>query len=64
MLIQQIRALLFDQGGQLPAIALTAYAGALNQQQALKAGFQQHLAKPIEPDELVKAVATLLENRT
>ncbi|WP_199296097.1 ATP-binding protein [Trichocoleus sp. FACHB-591] len=42
------------------AIALTAYAGEIDQKQALAAGFQQHVAKPVEPDELVKAIVTLL----
>ena len=60
MLMRQIRALPLEQGGQLPAIALTAYAGELDRQQALRAGFQQHLTKPIKPDELVRAVATLI----
>ncbi|HZG38118.1 MAG TPA: PAS domain S-box protein [Nodosilinea sp.] len=62
-LIQQIRTRLHDQGGNIPAIALTAYAGEVNQQQALAAGFQLHLAKPIEPDLLVRTIATLVEPR-
>jgi hypothetical protein len=49
-----------QQGGQTPAVALTAYAGEINQQQALAAGFQRHLAKPVEPDELVKVILNLL----
>ncbi|MEG4805534.1 MULTISPECIES: ATP-binding protein [unclassified Microcoleus] len=60
MLMRQIRALPPSLGGQIPAIALTAYAGDFNQQQALKAGFQRHLAKPIEPDELIGAIASVL----
>ncbi|MBD2095945.1 response regulator [Trichocoleus sp. FACHB-591] len=63
MLMQQLRALPPNQGGQTPAIALTAYAGELNHQQALQVGFQQHLAKPIEPDKLIKAITTLVGNR-
>ncbi|WP_017651762.1 PAS domain S-box protein [Fortiea contorta] len=59
MLIRQIRALPPDKGGQVPAIAITAYAGDFNHQQALQAGFQQHIAKPIEPNELIKAIVTL-----
>jgi PAS domain S-box-containing protein len=43
----------------LPAIALTAYAGEGDQQQALQAGFQQHIAKPVEPDAIVQAIAKL-----
>jgi PAS domain S-box-containing protein len=60
-LIQQIRKRRHDQGGNLPAIALTAYAGEINQQQALAAGFQLHLTKPIEPDRLVGAIAALVK---
>jgi len=41
------------------AIALTAYAGEINQQKALAAGFQRHLSKPIDPTELVAAIASL-----
>ncbi|MBE9159968.1 PAS domain S-box protein [Nodosilinea sp. LEGE 06152] len=63
-LIQQIRKRLHDQGGNIPAIALTAYAGEVNQQQALAAGFQLHLAKPIEPDLLVSTIATLVQPRS
>jgi CheY-like chemotaxis protein len=60
MLVRQVRTLPPEQGGQIPAIALTAYAGDFNQKQALAAGFQRHLAKPVEPNELVKAIVTLL----
>ena len=59
MLIRQVRTLPTEQGGQVVAIALTAHAGDFDQQQALQAGFQHHLAKPIEPDELIKTIATL-----
>ncbi|MBD2082890.1 ATP-binding protein [Leptolyngbya sp. FACHB-17] len=62
MLIQQIRALPSEQGGQIPAIALTAYAGELNQQQALAAGFQRHLAKPIDPSALIATITALIRN--
>ncbi|MBN3891488.1 MAG: response regulator [Nostoc sp. JL31] len=60
MLMRQIKALQANQAKQIPAIALTAYAGEINQQQALESGFQKHLSKPVEPDELVKAIATLI----
>ena len=60
MLIRQIRALPPERGGQVKAIALTAYAGDFNRQQSLQAGFQQHIAKPIEPNELIKTIADLL----
>ncbi|MBW4622004.1 MAG: PAS domain S-box protein [Cyanosarcina radialis HA8281-LM2] len=58
MLLQQIRTL--ESTRDVPAIALTAYAGEFDRQQALKAGFQMHLAKPVEPEELVKAIDRLL----
>ncbi|MEH2233576.1 MAG: ATP-binding protein [Nostoc sp.] len=60
MLMRQVKALQANQAKQIPAIALTAYAGEINQQQALEAGFQKHLSKPVEPDKLVKAIATLI----
>ncbi|MEH1784395.1 MAG: ATP-binding protein [Nostoc sp.] len=60
MLMRQVKVLQAKQARQIPAIALTAYAGEINQQQALESGFQKHLSKPIEPEELVKAIATLI----
>ena len=62
MLIRQVRTLPLEQGGQIPAIALTAYAGESDGQRALAAGFQQHLAKPIEPAALIEAIASLIKN--
>ncbi|OKH57873.1 hypothetical protein NIES2130_17580 [Scytonema sp. HK-05] len=59
MLMRQIRAMPAELGGQIPAIALTAYAGDVDYQQAIAAGFQQHIAKPVEPAALVAAVANL-----
>ncbi|HEY9707400.1 MAG TPA: response regulator, partial [Oculatellaceae cyanobacterium] len=59
-LIRQIRQLSPEQGGQIRAIALTAYAGEANQQQALAAGFQRHIAKPVEPETLVQTIEQLL----
>lgn len=63
MLLKQIRTLMPELGGQVPAIALTAYAGEYNQQQTLAAGFQLHIAKPVEPEALVTAVANLLPSQ-
>ncbi len=60
MLIQQVKALASEQGEQIPAIALTAYAGEMNQQKALAAGFCKHISKPIEPEELVHVIAGLV----
>ncbi|HEY9300471.1 MAG TPA: hypothetical protein VIQ31_29735, partial [Phormidium sp.] len=59
--MQQVRALPPEQGGQVPAIALTAYAGDFNQQQALQAGFQRHVSKPVEPEVLVRTISGLLD---
>lgn len=62
MLMQQIRAMPPEQGGKIPAIALTAYAGEIDHRPALEIGFQRHISKPLEPNELVQAVLSLLEN--
>jgi PAS domain S-box-containing protein len=61
MLLQQIRQLPPQQGGQIPAIALTAFAGEINHQQALAAGFQRHISKPVEPDSLIEAIVSVVE---
>lgn len=58
-LIEQVRAIEPDLGGRTPAIALTAYASARDRQRALEAGYQHHLAKPIEPQEIARIVAAL-----
>jgi CheY-like chemotaxis protein len=60
-LIRKVRALDAKLGGQIPAIALTAYARAEDQTQALLAGFQQHIPKPVDPAELAVVVASLTE---
>lgn len=57
--IERLRALPRTEGGRTPAIALTAYARAEDRRRALVAGFQNHAAKPIEPQELVMVVANL-----
>ncbi|MEC4892472.1 MAG: PAS domain S-box protein [Oscillatoria sp. PMC 1051.18] len=59
-LIQQIRALPPEKGGQIPAIALTAYAREEDRQRALKSGYQRHVTKPIEPEKLVQVAIELL----
>lgn len=55
--IRQIRAMPPELGGEIPAIALTAFAEEINQQQALSAGFQTHLTKPINPANLAEIIA-------
>jgi CheY-like chemotaxis protein/anti-sigma regulatory factor (Ser/Thr protein kinase) len=63
MLLQQIRGLSPEEGGQTPAIALTAYAGQLDKEKAISAGFQAHLSKPVEPTDLVEVISKVLEER-
>ena len=58
-LIKQIRLLSADKGGTIPAVALTAYAGPSDRRRALVAGFHVHLAKPVEPDELLAVINSL-----
>ncbi|MBN3942912.1 MAG: response regulator [Nostoc sp.] len=59
-LIRQIRKQSPDQSGEIPAIALTAYAGEIDRQQALAAGFQQHISKPIDLEVLIQAILTIV----
>lgn len=61
-LLTQVRSLDSSQGGEVPAIALTAYAAELDQRRALTAGFQVHLSKPVEPDHLINAVCDLVRS--
>ena len=58
-LIQQVRSLSSDAGGQIFAIALTAYASEAEQQRAIEAGFQCHIAKPVEPEALVRTILSI-----
>jgi len=58
--IRQVRGLEPEEGGRTLALALTAYARPEDRARALRAGFQNHVPKPIEPIELIEAVASLL----
>lgn len=60
-LIQQIRALPPERGGHIPAIALTAYARQEDYQQAIANGYQHHVTKPLDPEQLVRVVMTLMD---
>jgi CheY-like chemotaxis protein len=60
-LIHRVRQLLADGGGKLPAIALTAYARVEDRMQALRAGYQMHVPKPVELAELVAVAASLVQ---
>jgi CheY-like chemotaxis protein len=59
-LMRRIRRL-SGQASRIPAIALTAYARAEDRAKALQAGYQKHLAKPVEPATLIAAVASLVK---
>jgi PAS domain S-box-containing protein len=60
-LIRQIRSWPRERGGAMPAIALTAYARAEDRVKALRSGFQMHVPKPVEPAELIAAIASLVK---
>jgi signal transduction histidine kinase/ActR/RegA family two-component response regulator len=57
--IRKVRAKTANEGGRVPAIALTAFARAEDRMRAMLAGYNLHLSKPIEPTELIVAVASL-----
>jgi CheY-like chemotaxis protein len=58
-LIRRIRSLPSEEGGRTPAVALTAYAGVEDAQRAFAAGYQMHVAKPVEAVQLATVVANL-----
>ena len=57
--IENVRRLMPEKGGKIPAVALTAYARNEDREAALQHGFQTHIAKPVEMTELVSIVASL-----
>ena len=56
-LIQKVRSLAPQDGGSVPAVAVTAYGSVEDRIRILSAGFQMHVPKPVEPAELVAVVA-------
>lgn len=58
-LIRAVRALPGYTGGSMPAAALSAFARSEDRRRALMAGFQAHVAKPVEPADLIAIVASL-----
>jgi PAS domain S-box-containing protein len=54
--VKSLRGQPRDRGGEIPVIALTAYAGAQERQRALDAGFVNHISKPVHPDEIASVV--------
>ena len=63
-LIRRVRRSNIPEVREVPAAALTAYARAEDRMHALQAGFQMHLAKPVDPAELIIAVASLARQRS
>jgi signal transduction histidine kinase len=58
-LIRKLRALTHENGGNIPAAALTAYARSEDRVKALAAGYQSHVTKPVDPSELIAVIASL-----
>ena len=63
-LIRKIRQLAPEQSGDIPAIALTGYASSQDRTHALEAGYQEHLAKPVDIEILVELVKNLLNHKS
>lgn len=61
--IKKVRSLSHEDGGRTPAAALTAFARAEDRTRALRAGYQMHVAKPVDPLELTAVVASLVVRR-
>ncbi len=61
--IRRVRALPAEHGGRVPAVALTAYARTEDRMQALRAGYQMHVPKPVELAELVAVAASLINRQ-
>ncbi|HZB46866.1 MAG TPA: ATP-binding protein, partial [Pyrinomonadaceae bacterium] len=61
--IRRVRAFPAEHGGRVPAVALTAYARTEDRLQALRAGYQMHVPKPVELAELVAVAASLINRK-
>lgn len=61
--MEKIRTLNAQNGGRIPALALTGYASASDASKAFAAGYQADLAKPVAPEKLAAAVAKLANRR-
>jgi CheY-like chemotaxis protein len=62
-LIRRVRLLSAEAGGDIPAIALTAFTGPEHRARALEAGFTMHVPKPVDPDRLIEVVTQLALGR-
>lgn len=60
-LIRRVRARAGEKGGRIPAAALTAYATLEDRAKAIRAGFDEHIPKPVDPTRLIGAVALLVD---
>jgi CheY-like chemotaxis protein len=58
--LRRVRALPAEQGGKVPAVALTAYARIEDRLKALRAGYEMHVPKPVELTELVAVILSLV----
>jgi PAS domain S-box-containing protein len=58
-LIRKVRSLTSEEGGRIPAVALTGYASNEESVRAQEAGFESHLAKPVDSNKLIEALTTL-----
>jgi CheY-like chemotaxis protein len=63
-LIRKVRSLPEELGGAVPAVAVTAYARQKDRSAALAAGFERHLSKPFDPEELVATIVSLTAARS
>jgi PAS domain S-box-containing protein len=63
-LLEQVRGLGREHGGNVPAIALTAFARSEDRLRALEAGFSAHISKPVEASELIAAVAGIIKPKS
>jgi CheY-like chemotaxis protein len=62
-LMRRVRARPAERGGGVPAIAVSAYGGSIGRTRAVEVGYQTYLAKPLDPAEVIAAVAVLLRRR-
>ena len=60
-LLRRIRQLSPEAGGEVPAAALSAYAAPDDTRKAMEAGFQAHIAKPVEPNRLASVIGQLVQ---
>ena len=59
--ISQVRARSQQNGGDVPAVALTAYARTRDRLRVLSSGYQMHVPKPMQPDELIMVIASVVK---